>query len=452
MRANGAALDVADDSGGSDGSGVGRTGAGSIAAGWLRVIRALWLAFAVVSLGLFAASLPVYYTRIQRPCHGADACNLSGALTAQGLAQLPALGLSPTSYAAFITIFFVVIVALWSGIGFAIFWRRPNDWFALFTALFLVMFNTTYPGFPITALAFAFPALTLPISLLGALGVYSIIAFLTLFPNGRLVPRWMAIILVLGAFGALTTAFPNLQFATNGPAWIDPLLNIPQYGAIILAQVYRYRRVSSPTERQQTKWVVFGIVIVLIGIALPYPIFSLLIPTFNQSNTLLATILGLVNYPIVLLALPITIGAAILRSRLYDIDVLINRTLVYGALTILLALLYFGLIVGLETLARLIPGQGGQSPVAITISTLAIVALSRPLLRRVQAVIDRRFYRHKYDATQTIATFGARQRSEVDLDALSQHLMVAVQETMQPAHISLWLRPTNTMRQRNTEA
>ena len=129
-----------------------------------------------------------------------------------------------------------------------------------------------------------------------------------------------------------------------------------------------------------------------------------------------------------------------------EVGAILTLLTIVVIVTILLALLYFGLIVGLETLARLVPGQGRQSPVAITISTLAIVALSRPLLRRVQAVIDRRFYRHKYDAAQTIATFGARQRSEVDLDALSQHLMLTVQETMQPAHISLWLRPANTMR------
>ena len=446
MRQTGAAPARDGESGGTN-AGVGVSG---LLAGWLRVIRAVWLALAILSLGLFTASLPVYFMQIQQPCANATTCNLSGALTARGMAQLPTLGLSPASYAAFITIFFAIIVAIWSGIGFAIFWRRPNDWFALFTALFLVMFNSTYPGFPITALTLAYPALTLPVSLLGALGVYSIIAFLVLFPNGRLVPRWTALILVLGVFGALTTAFPSLQLGGNGPAWLDSLINIPQYGAIILAQIYRYRKVSSPTERQQTKWVVLGIVFVMVGISLPIPIFSALFPAFNQSNTVLANILGLVNYPIVLLSLPITIGIAILRSRLYDIDVLINRTLVYGALTILLALVYFGLIVGLETLARVIPGQSAQPPIAITISTLAIVALSRPLLHRVQAIIDRRFYRHKYDASRTIAAFGARQRSEVDLSALSQHLMTVVQETMQPAHISLWLRPDQTVPSRRS--
>ena len=295
----------------------------------------------MLALGLFAASLPKYYELIQRPCHDQMTCNVAGALTAQGLRQLTSLGLTTQAYAALVTVFFTLIVAIWSGIGFLIFWRRPNDWFALFTALFLVIFNSTYPGFPITALALAYPALNVPIGILGALGVYSIIAFLVLFPNGRLVPRWMALILVLGVFGSITTAFPNLQFG-SGPEWLDPLMNVPQFAAIIGAQIYRYRKVSTPTERQQTKWVVFGIVVVMVGISLPFPIFSVLVSASNQANTVVSTVVGLVSYPVVLLALPITIGIAILRSRLYDIDVIINRTLVYGSLTAILALVYVG--------------------------------------------------------------------------------------------------------------
>jgi hypothetical protein len=409
---------------------------------WMRALRALWLALAILALGLFAASLPKYYELIQRPCNDPLTCNVAGALTAQSLQQLTSMGFSVQAYAALMTAFFTLIVAVWSGIGFLIFWRRPNDWFALFTALFLVIFNATYPGFPITALALAYPALNVPIGILGALGVYSIIAFLVLFPNGRLVPRWMALILVLGAFGAITTAFPNLQPGGGGPAWLDSLINIPQYLAIVGAQIYRYRKVSTPTERQQTKWVVFGIVIVMVGISLPFPIFSVLVPASNQANTVVSTVVGLVSYPVVLLALPITIGIAILRSRLYDIDVLINRTLVYGSLTAILALIYVTGVVGAQAIVNTFTQRQSSepSPILIVVTTLLIAALFQPLRRRLQAVIDRRFYRHKYDATQTLTSFSARQRNEVDLIALSQHLMAVVQETMQPAHISLWLR------------
>jgi hypothetical protein len=141
----------------------------------------------------------------------------------------------------------------------------------------------------------------------------------------------------------------------------------------------------------------------------------------------------------VLIALiPISIGFAVLRYRLYDIDLLINRSLVYGTLTVLLALVYVGLIIGLQALLGTIIKQ--DNGVAIVLSTLAIYVLFRPLRRRVQAIIDRRFYRRKYDAARTLAAFSATLRQEVDLEQLSEQLLAVVQETMQPVHVSLWLR------------
>ena len=415
---------------------------------WLVIARSVWLVLVIPSLGLFVASLPVYYMQIQRACVDLVTCNLSGALTAQGLQELSALGLSVSGYAALLTIFFTIIVAIWSGLGFLIFWRRSDEWFALFSALFLVMFNTTYPGFPISALALAYPGLNVPITLLGALGIASIIAFLMLFPNGRLVPRWMGLFLLLGIVGAVLPVVlpPTLSLNSNNwPGWVNGVLNVPIYGAVIFSQVYRYLRVSTRVERQQTKWVIFGIIIVVIGISVLPALFNFFSPTyFSQPNSPSSVILGLVNYPVVLLSLPVTVGIAILRSRLYDIDVLINRTLVYGTLTVLLALVYFGLVVGLQALVRLFTGQGAQPPVVIVASTLAIAALFQPLRHRIQGTIDRRFYRRKYDAAKTIAAFGTALRNEVNLDQLSEHLLSVVEETMQPTHVSLWLRKTAT--------
>ncbi len=140
------------------------------------------------------------------------------------------------------------------------------------------------------------------------------------------------------------------------------------------------------------------------------------------------------------LFIPLGISIAILRSQLWDIDALINRTLVYGTLTILLALIYVGLVIGLGGLVRLFTGQLAQSPVVIVASTLAIAALFHPLRHRIQALIDRRFYRRKYDAAKTLEAFSATLRQEVDLSQLREHLLTAVQETMQPAHSSLWVR------------
>jgi hypothetical protein len=141
-----------------------------------------------------------------------------------------------------------------------------------------------------------------------------------------------------------------------------------------------------------------------------------------------------------LLLIPVSITIAILRARLWEIDVIIRRTLVYSTLTVILALLYLGLVIGLGSLVRLLTGQAGQSPVIIVASTLAIAALIQPLRHRIQAIIDRRFYRRKYDAVKTVEEFSATLRNEVDLNTLRQHLITVVQDTMQPSHMSLWLR------------
>ena len=148
-----------------------------------------------------------------------------------------------------------------------------------------------------------------------------------------------------------------------------------------------------------------------------------------------SVVLLLTVYP----SIPVAVGVAILKDRLYDIDLIINRTLVYGSLTVLLATTYFGGIVVLQRLFIALTGQ--KSTLAVVASTLLIASLFNPLRRRVQAFIDRRFYRRKYDARRTLEEFGARLRDETDLDALGDRMVDVVKETMLPAHVSLWLRP-----------
>ena len=170
-------------------------------------------------------------------------------------------------------------------------------------------------------------------------------------------------------------------------------------------------------------------------------VLPLIFPSMNQPDSLYALFGTILGYFIFTLPIPLSFGIALLRYRLWDVDVLINRTLVYGTLTVLLAVLYAGLVIGLESLAGAITGQGHQQPVVLVISTLAIVALSQPLRRHIQNIIDRRFYRRKYDAARTLAAFSETLRHEVDLATLHEHLVAVVQETMQPASVSLWLRP-----------
>ena len=146
------------------------------------------------------------------------------------------------------------------------------------------------------------------------------------------------------------------------------------------------------------------------------------------------------------MAIPISMGIAILRYRLYEIDLIINRTLVYALLTVSLAVVYFGGVTATQAIFQTLTGQEQQPQLAVVISTLVIAALFNPLRRRVQGFVDRRFYRRKYDAAKTLEAFSAKLRDETDLDALSGDLVGVVRETMQPAHVSLWLRPDTDLK------
>lgn len=411
----------------------------------LRLARGVWLALVLPSLGLFVAGLPAFYERLRRPCVDPAACNVAGALPAAGLQALAALGVSAGAYAAAMTVFWMIIGAVWCSIGFLIFRRRSDDWLALLGAFFLVMFLATSPGLPAYAMALTYPALYLPSTVMAVLGQISFGLFVALFPGGRLVPRWMGAILLLligqGVASVLPPTWPT--YVNNWPGWVAAGVPLVAYGGVVISHVYRYRRASTPLQRQQTKWVVLGIIIVVLGFLALGTLSTFLTPNPDHPDVIaFVQFMALQTaYPLLTLLLPLSIGLAILRYRLYDIDVLINRTLVYGSLTVALVIVYFGLVVGLGAVARALSGGAGQSPVAIVVSTLAIAGLFQPLRRRIQTFIDRRFYRRKYNATQTLAAFGATLRSEVDLPQLCEHLMAAVDETMQPACVSLWLRP-----------
>ncbi|HEU0003305.1 MAG TPA: hypothetical protein VFQ36_20505 [Ktedonobacteraceae bacterium] len=396
---------------------------------WRIVARAVWLALVVPSLGLFIASLLISNQQLQ-----------SGAIPTQSLSTI---GLSVSGFVILNTIFNVITSAIWYGVGFFIFWRRSDDWLALLAAFVLVMFNVTSFSNNNTpsVLVLAYPTFALPLSLMNFLGIISLGVFFLLFPGGRLVPRWMGLILLLFIISEFLGDFPSPSsaFDANWPAWLQLLMTLVIYGAIIYSQIYRYRRVSTPAQRQQTKWVILGVA-VAIGVITGILAFIFLLPSNLNSNAYGTFIVTFIIWPAALLLIPLSIGFSILRYRLYDIDLLINRTLVYGTLTVLLALVYAGLVIGLQAFVRLFTGQASQSPVVIVASTLAIAALFQPLRHRLQAIIDHRFYRRKYDAARTVAAFSTTLRNEVDLAQLSEHLMAVVEETMQPSHVSLWLR------------
>ena len=264
--------------------------------------------------------------------------------------------------------------------------------------------------------------------------------FLLTFPNGRFAPRWSWLLILLWV-GQLVFFLVVDQgiFGDAGDALLA-LVVFLTWGSTLGMQVYRYVRVYTYSERQQTKWLIFG---VTLGILLNGAL--VLIGNFflggggpdSLYQLLLFNLGGLVTS----LLIAFSVGIALLRYQLWNIDIIINRTLVYGTLTVILTVVYVGLVIGLQALVHVITGQVSQSPIVIVASTLIIAALFQPLRRRIQHIIDRRFYRRKYDAAKVVTAFSATLRQEVDLDQLREHLLEVVQETMQPSHVSLWLRP-----------
>jgi hypothetical protein len=256
-----------------------------------------------------------------------------------------------------------------------------------------------------------------------------------LFPTGRLPSRrWRPLAWISTAAGAVLLFLVLLY---DSPDEVGGAISIAAFAVVsvifiaillsALSIIVRYRRAGG-AERQQLKW--FALAAALIGavIAGHLLFLDLLLPE---------EVLNLLD-GVTVTGLYVAISIAILRYRLYDIDIIINRTLVYGSLTVTLVLVYFGSVVGLQYILRALTGQ--ESQLAIVASTLAIAALFNPLHRRIQASIDRLFYRRKYDAAKTLQTFSAKLRDETDLDGLSAEMVSVVRETMQPKHVSLWLR------------
>jgi hypothetical protein len=264
-----------------------------------------------------------------------------------------------------------------------------------------------------------------------------IVFLLLLFPTGRLPSsRWRTFAWVSGAViaaGVIWSSAISPDVGFNVPP--SPVqLSVLLLGGVAAASVVVGRRGARRVERQQIKWLLYvgPIFFVASGLHIGFYYFWLAEGSLGLWASYLLVIVGG-------LSVPTAIGVAILRYRLYEIDLIVNRTLVYGSLSAMLVALYFGGIVVLQRVFVALTGQ--QSTLAVVVSTLAIAALFNPLRRRVQGFVDRRFYRKKYDARKTLEAFSAKLRDKTDLEALNNDLVGVVRETMQPAHVSLWLRP-----------
>ncbi|HKT40311.1 MAG TPA: hypothetical protein VJR48_18210 [Ktedonobacterales bacterium] len=395
--------------------------------------RGLWLAVVVFIVTVFLGSLPLYLAQLQTLCFGSS-CQYNQ-LTPGQEETLGAIGLSVGDYAALTVALICTMFMLCLVVSALIVWRRPDDWMALLVALMLVALGPIIGASNLSSGPPLWQTLNQCLTFL--LTVLLVLVF-ALFPSGRFVPRWMRwpIVVFLAAEVPLTF-FPTTGLmpstAVSQPSWLVTLIGL---AGVALAQLYRYRRVSTPLQRQQTKWVVLGLaapIAALVGGS----ILALLFPDLSSQGSLISLAANWSS--LALICVPLSFGFAIFRYRLWDIDTIINKALVYGSLTVLLAGVYAALVVGLGSLAALTTGPVKNEPVVLVIATLATVALIQPVRRRLQALIDRRFYRRKYDAEKTLAAFSAALRNEVDLNDLRTDLLAMVQETMEPAHVSLWL-------------
>jgi hypothetical protein len=407
---------------------------------------AAWLAwsFAALSMTLFLASLAlcILARSAQVPSSWGADLSVGGLLGKMLFLSFPLVGALIASRHPHNSIGWICIVA-----GLL--------WMLTFLSDYYSIYGVARPGSVPFPVGIAGINHWLWVPLVGLLGTY----LLLLFPDGRLPSRrwrslaWLSgVVILLLSIGVMLTPEPleNLggvrnPFGLKGYPWVwdagialIPLLPLCML-ASALSLVLRYRR-SSGEEREQIKWIAFtaSVVVLVYLIALTA---SFIVPSETWFAPGSPLWLDLLEYGALLtfILVPIAIGFAVLKHRLYDIDVVINRTLVYGTLTATLVGLYFGTIVVLQRVFVLLTGQ--ESTLAVVASTLVIAALFQPLRDRIQSFIDRRFYRRKYDAVKTLDAFSAKLRDETDLDRLGEELVGVVRETMQPAYVSLWLRP-----------
>jgi len=344
-------------------------------------------------------------------------------LSEQGLEYLRGQGISASAYAALQTVYFAIIMVVWCVIAFLIFWRRSDDVIALVIALvgayiFVAVGLNGLNTFSY-ALGLACPALATAMTVFPRAAHLASIVFFVYFPSARSSPRWMLLMVALG----VAMAPVNLH-STSIPGWLFASIYFAFYGGVIVAQVYRYQQISTPSTRQQTTWMGVAITIATVAASglLLLSAASPLLPVGNAPFVLGEVWTSV--FSLVSLAIPITVGVAILRYQLLDIGKLINKALVYGILSAILATVFVGVVIGLQSLARTPTGQG--SPVALVATTVLIAGLAQPLRSRIH---------------QALADLGATLRQEVSLTERHAHLLAFVGQTMQPASLSVWRAP-----------
>lgn len=402
---------------------------------WLTPLRVLWFACAFALFASYFAGLGPRYTELTTLCDTGECASLT--LASVELSIIQGYGIDLATYAWVQIGLEAYIVVIFSALSGLIFWRRSDTWVGYILSLAFLFLALPFFAEELRSLARVYPSLQFFNDTMTSVSVILVLLLFFIFPDGRIVPGWVRCVVAALLAGLLLDPILNRGGvrASSSTLFVIVLFVIGMPIGLF-SQIYRYRRVASPTQRQQTKWVLMGFLCMFMGM-MGWAIFAEIAPLPPGESRLLFY-LSLVPQYFLIGIFPAAVTISILRYRLWDIDILIRRTLLYAALTALLALVYFGSIVLLQTIFGAFIGS--QSPAAIVISTLLIAALFAPLRGRVQGLIDRRFFRKKYDAQQVLADFALTARDETDLESLVDALSGVMAETVQPEGVAIWLK------------
>jgi hypothetical protein len=407
---------------------------------WPKIALAVIVVTALVWMAIGALATAVQWESLSTECAEGMWDECDSGLTDGQVQGFERLGLGPLAVNAALTLSTLPGGIIFLGVAGLILSRRTDSAIGLLTALWFAVLGPQMFAGDLVQVIERYPGLRYPTAFLDAASMALFVPFVFTFPNGRFVPRWSRALVI-----AVT---PVLLLGTSLYGFTPPLsfvsaLGLPLTIAMIflglVAQIVRYRRHATPRERQQAKWVLLGLAIFAAAISYLIAMIIGMAGLLPLTQALLT--LGLaVALPGGFLLIPLTVGLSLVRYRLWDIDVIIRRTLIYSALSAVLAVAYLGSVIVLQGVFQGVTGEG-QNALVVVLSTLAIAALFGPVRGRVQATIDKRFFRKKYDAARTLAGFAASARDETDLQHLSARLVAVVDETMQPESVGLWLRP-----------
>src|SRR6266516_3725131 len=396
---------------------------------WLLLARGLWITLVVLTLTIFGASLPVYIAQLQTPCAG-SVCWYTQ-LSPEQAGTLKGMGLSLGDYTAYTVALTLASVGVCLVVSTLIVLRRSDDRMALLVALTLVTFG---PLIATNAVSASLSPWRVPNECLAFLALSLLVLVFLLFPSGQFVPHWMRWTPVLFLAGLVPTAFVAPLMPNTLGEWLTYLVSLGVVATVILIQLYRYRRVSSPLQRQQTKWVVYGIAVMVtvdVLVTVPYLIFPVL-----ASRSSLYLLAHNVVFPFLPLFLPLSFGFAMLRSRLWDIDVLINRTLVYALLTASTLGLYVLVVFGAGALLRT------QNDVFFSLLATALMAVLFQHLRQwLQHRVNRVMFGDRNEPYRVLSRLGQRLEETLPAKSVLPTIVETVAHALKLPYVAItWKR------------